>query len=81
MAKYMLSTIDNPYNPFTNFDDWLNFDEAKGYHSCAYLARILRDSDRLSEVERDEENERAINEILKYDPKGIYIRVREPKAN
>ena len=32
-SEYMLTTIDNPFNPFTNFDDWYAFDTSKGYNT------------------------------------------------
>ena len=38
----MLSTIDNPFNPFDDFDSWFHYDIEKGYNSCSYLARIAR---------------------------------------
>lgn len=63
----MLSTIDNPYNPFDNFDLWLLFDNEKGYNSCGYLARIAKLSDDMSQVEIDTEVERAIDEIIEHD--------------
>lgn len=75
MKKAMLSTIDNPFNPFDNFDAWFMYDMDKGYNSCAYLARIGKFSDQLTDQENDEEQERAIDEIIKYDPLGIYIKV------
>ena len=77
MKKAMLSTIDNPFNPFDNFDSWFMYDMDKGYNSCAYLARIGKFSDQLTDQENDEEQERAIDEIIKYDPLGIYIKVVE----
>ena len=39
-------------------------------------ARIARTSDQLSEQENMEEIERAINDIIKYDPLGIYKKVK-----
>ena len=63
----MLTTIDNPFDPFEQFDSWFLFDVEKGYNSCAYLGRIARTSDQLSEEENEQENERAIDEIIKYD--------------
>lgn len=75
MKKAMLSTIDNPFNPFDNFDAWFMYDMDKGYNSCAYLARIGKFSDQLTDQENDEEQERAIDEIIKYDIFGIYIKV------
>ena len=41
----MLTTTDNPYNPFKNFDEWFMYDTEKGYNSCGYLARIAKLSD------------------------------------
>lgn len=66
-GQCMLTTIDNPYNPFTQFDQWFMFDTEKGYNSCAYVARIAHSSDELSDEENMDETERAIDEILKYD--------------
>lgn len=76
MNRCALTTIDNPYDPFTQFDAWYQFDEGKGYHSCAYLARIARTSDQLSSSENDREVERAIDDIIKNDPLGIYKKVK-----
>lgn len=77
MARCMLTTYDNPYDPFKQFTEWFLFDTEKGYNSCGYLARIARTSDGLSDVENDEEIERAIDEILKYDFLGVYIKAKE----
>ncbi len=76
MAWCALTTIDNPYDPFSQFDAWYQFDEGKGYHSCAYLARIARTSDQLSGTENEQEIERAIDDIIKYDPLGIYKKIK-----
>ncbi len=73
----MLTTIDNPFNPFTQFDDWYLYDESKGYHTCSYLARIAKVSNELSDVENENETERAINEIVAYNFLGIYKKVQE----
>ena len=71
----MLTTFDNPYDPFDQFTLWLMFDKEKGYNTCEYLARIVQLSDDLTEKEVDEETERAIDEIIKYDPFNIYKKV------
>lgn len=63
----MLTTIDNPYNPFTQFERWFMFDTEKGYDSCGYIGRIAHTADEFSEEENIAEIERAIDEILKYD--------------
>ncbi|GHU53533.1 hypothetical protein AGMMS49975_11840 [Clostridia bacterium] len=74
-TKYAITTFDNPYNPFEQFVPWFLYDEEKGYHSCAYLGRIARTSEQLSEEENDSEVERAIDEIIKYDFRNIYKKV------
>ena len=63
----MLTTTDNPYDPFKNFDERFMYDTEKGYNSCGYLARIAKLSDEMGEEEALLETERAIDEILKYD--------------
>lgn len=75
MATVMLSTKDNPYNPFENFDDWFIYDTDMGYNSCGYLDRIAVTSDALTEEENNYEIERAIDEIIKYDPTNNFIKV------
>ena len=77
--KCALTTFDNPYDPFTQFDQWFLFDIEKGYNSCAYLARIARTSEEFTEEENDQEVERAIDEILKYDFMNIYRKVYDKK--
>jgi len=70
-----LTTFDNPYNPFTQFEQWFMFDTEKGYNSCGYLARIAKTSDEMSENEYNSEIEQAIDEIIKYDFRNIYKKV------
>ena len=76
LNECMLSTIDNPYNPFENFDEWYRYDMDKGYNSCGRLARITQFSDDMSDEEVENENERAIDEIIKNDFLNIFIKVR-----
>lgn len=71
----MLTTIDNPFDPFKEFDSWFMFDVEKGYNSCSYLGRIAKTSEQLSDDENNEEVERAIDEIIKYDFRNIYKKV------
>lgn len=72
----MLTTIDNPFDPFEQFTQWFLFDVEKGYNTCSYLARIAQLSDELSQKEECEEVERAIDEIIKYDFMHIYIKIK-----
>ena len=76
MTKVALTTFDNPYDPFDEFESWFLFDVEKGYNSCSYVARIAKLSDQLSDQENEEETERAIDEIIKYDFLNIYKKVK-----
>jgi len=71
----MLTTIDNPYNPFTQFDEWYLFDTNAGYDTLNYLARIAKTSDDLSFYDNAVAIESAIDEIVQYNVLGIYIKV------
>lgn len=75
MALHMLTTIDNPFDPFTQFDEWYAWDEAAGYHTSAYLARIVRTSDELSDADQDLAIEQAIDEICRENILGVYKKV------
>ena len=70
-----LTTLDNPYDPFTQFDLWFAFDVEKGYYSCSRLARVAKISEEMTEKEVSEEIERAIDEIIQYDFLNIYKKV------
>lgn len=76
IAEYRLTTIDNPFDPFEQFNDWFLYDMEKGYNTCEILSRMSADTSELSDEEAEEENLRAINEVLDHDPYGLYIRVR-----
>lgn len=72
---YMLTTFDNPYNPFDQFTAWLLYDQEKGYNTCSYLARIAKIDNEMTQAEVDAETNRAIDEIIKYDFLNIYKKV------
>lgn len=73
--KAYLTTVDNPYNPKTQFEEWFLFDVEKGYNSCGYLGRIAKTSEQLSDNENNELIEAAIDEIIKYDFTNMYCKV------
>lgn len=81
MNECMLTTTDNPFDPFEQFTSWFLFDVEKGYNTCSYLARIAHVSDDMSQVEENIEIERAIDEIIALNPLPIYVKVRRQSAN
>ena len=74
--EYMLTTFDNPFDPFKQFDSWFLFDVEQGYNTSAKLGRIAKLSDELSDEETNAEIERAIDDIIKYDFMNIYKKVK-----
>ena len=80
-TEVMLTTFDNPFDPFDDFVSWFMFDEEHGYRTCSKLARIARHSEEFSTIEDKLETERAIDEIIKYDFLNIYKKVVRTISN
>lgn len=70
-----LTTTDNPFNPHTQWDDWLRYDEDHGYYTLSYLARIAKTSNELSSSDYLVEVENAIDEICDLNLLGIYTKL------
>jgi hypothetical protein len=75
-TEVMLTTKDNPYNPFTHFNDWFMFDELKGYHTCGYIDRIAQTSEDLPDSVNKLIIDTAIEEIIALEPE-IYKKVEK----
>lgn len=75
LDEAMLTTFDNPYNPFTQFLEWFQFDFVSGYHSGGLLARVAHYSSDLSESDQLMIINEGIDTILDNDALGIYCRV------
>ena len=73
----MLSTEDNPHNPFTDFKSWLSYDLAQGYNTCGYLARVSEESNLSDREERLAINQ-AIEDAVRYNFPGRLIMVTRP---
>lgn len=72
MRRVALTTSDNPFDPFDDFDRWFRFDESKGYMSSGMVARVADVSDELSEGDRNRAIEEAINFIVEVNPTSNY---------
>ena len=77
MANRLVTTIDNPFNPFTQFDDWYRFDNDHGYHTCEYLARIAKTSIDLDDEAYANAVNEAVDEIVRLNINGLYKKVYE----
>ena len=77
---HMLTTVDNPWNPFTNYDEWFQFDRDNGYDTPGYLARIANVSLDLSDADLGDSIEQAIDEICTLNINGLYKKAVRPIA-
>jgi len=69
MREVMLTTLDNPFDPFDNFDEWYKIDMQFGYNTCALLARIApMPADSLPESYNTAIKEQAIDRWCKMFP-------------
>lgn len=73
--NFFLTTIDNPFNPVTEWEEWYMFDLEKGYNSCGKIARIAKYSEDMTLKEEFDETERAINRLIEIDPLDMYRKV------
>lgn len=75
--KSMLTTFDNPFNPFVDFSSWYMYDCEKNYNTSSRLARIANIDSEMTEQEKEDEMERAMNLIVKYDFEDRYVKGTE----
>ena len=77
IKKSMLSTKDNPYNPFEDFKKWYDYDSDCKYNSCGILDIITGDTSKLSPTEEALKTEMAIDSFIESDPLNLYIKVQK----
>lgn len=83
--EVMLSTIDNPYNPFDNFDEWYAFDELRARQEnrptcCGYLARVSMVAEDVSDNEYNQVMNDVIDEIVELNLSGKFIKLTHEQA-
>lgn len=71
----MLTTIDNPFDPFTQWREWFSYDTAKGYGTSELLARVIITSDELSDADQSLALEQAIDDIVSENVLGLHTKV------
>ena len=75
--QFMLTTFDNPFNPFVDFSSWYMFDCEKDHNTSSRLARIININPEMTQKEIEEERNRAMNLIIEYDLEGIFFKGTE----
>jgi len=74
-TEYMLTTVDNPFDPFDQFNEWLAYDTRLGYDTAGMLARIAKVSNDLSEPDQALAIQQAIDEIVTENVSGMWRKV------
>lgn len=75
----MLTTFDNPYDPFTEFSKWYVFDTVHGYDCCGYIGRMANTSPAFTDSENNYFIEKAIDDLLEVDFLHRYKKVFNEK--
>ena len=78
--SFMLTTLDNPFDPFNDFKAWYMFDCDKGHNTSARLARIANIDDEMTQKEVEDEMDRAMDLIVKYDLEDKYVKIQEKQT-
>lgn len=76
-TRAMLTTVDNPWSPFTHYDEWLAFDRSHGYFTTSLLARVTKSSFDISDEQYHHAVQEAIDEIVRVNPTGKHRKVYE----
>lgn len=72
----MVTTTDNPFDPFTEYRSWLTWDHTHGYNTIGLLARCTIDSEELSEADQDVAIRQAMMDIVTFNASGMHVLVK-----
>lgn len=65
LENCLITTADNPWNPYTNWDEWYRFDMQHGYDTCGRLSRLAPIAEFLPETIQNEILSDAMEQMLK----------------
>lgn len=75
-----ITTVDNPWNPQTQYNEWLSYDSQMGYRTLERLAKTI---DHLkTQLKTDDEEllyEAAILDMVRLDPLHMHAIISLPK--
>ena len=71
-SVFLLTTTDNPLDPFNDWIAWYLEDLRLGYDTCGLFARLASGSDSID----DEAEVAAMRDVVKYNFSGKHIMVR-----
>lgn len=80
--EMMITTLDNPFSPFNDFDRWTKYDENKGYNTNQLLARLIGAASEFEDTGLGQEIENkfyysTLVDIVKKNCTAPYVLVTE----
>lgn len=75
MKQYLLTTVDNPYHPIDQYDEWRQFDMEHGYYTEQRLAKVAATSYSLTDLENQRNINAAIDDFIRLDELNIWKRL------
>jgi len=75
-VAHMLTTVDNPFDPFTEFSQWLAYDTQLGYNTPGLLAAVATTSDELSDLDLALALDEAMDQVVSENIFGVHRKVK-----
>ena len=77
--EVMLTTIDNPFNPFVDYNLWMLYDKEKGYDTSERLMRVAQQYmfEGMSQVEQDNAVDQAMDDLIEIDILNLFVKGTE----
>lgn len=74
--QFRLTTIDNPFDPFTQFTEWYTWDESHGHGTSELLDRVAETSYSFDDELNNAVRELAMDSLIDLFP-GLYRKISE----
>lgn len=75
MRQTMITTSDNPFDPFDDFVNWFKFDHSKQYFTSELLARVVVGTNELSASDEHRMIEEGIDTLMRINPWGNFVKL------
>ena len=76
-----VTTLDNPFDPFEESENWKRFDEDHGYYTDSLVARMAKTHDELDDESYNLAIEEAVDKIVNLNLLGIYRKAIKGEVN
>lgn len=80
IVETFITTYDNPFDPFSDFNEWNSYDIQLGYNTCALIDRVYNafvESNEIDETEKEIKHIEAMKRIVALMPNIYKLIVKE----